>query len=163
MGNLETIQICFYESKIGIIKISSNDRALVGLEFVNEKTSQNDKSSILQQALFELDEYFGCEYKNFNLPLEFSGTTFQKSVWNELLLIPYGETRSYKQVSETIGRLNAQRAIGNANNKNKIAIIVPCHRVIGSSGKLVGYAGELWRKKWLLEHEKKLKGMLDGC
>ena len=102
-----------------------------------------------------MNEYFSGERKKFDLPLYFEGTEFQKSVWNELRKIPYGTTVSYKDIAEGINNEKAVRAVGNANNKNKIMIIVPCHRVIGKNGKLVGFAGGLDKKEFLLEHEKK--------
>ncbi len=102
----------------------------------------------------QLDEYFNGKRRDFSLPLHIQGTKFQKKVWEALLDIPYGTTQSYAGIAEKIGHQNAFRAVGNANNKNKIAIIVPCHRVIGSDGGLTGYACGLWRKEWLLAHEK---------
>ena len=117
---------------------------------------ENDKGSeVLDKALKQMNEYFSGERKKFDLPLYFEGTEFQKSVWNELRKIPYGTTVSYKDIAEGINNEKAVRAVGNANNKNKIMIIVPCHRVIGKNGKLVGFAGGLDKKEFLLEHEKK--------
>lgn len=101
----------------------------------------------------QLDEYFAGKRTSFDLPLDLQGTEFQLKVWNELLKIPYGKTISYKELSLRLGNLLAIRAAGAANGANPISIIVPCHRVIGSDGSLTGYAGGLWRKKWLLELE----------
>ncbi|MBF0503125.1 MAG: methylated-DNA--[protein]-cysteine S-methyltransferase [Candidatus Riflebacteria bacterium] len=101
----------------------------------------------------QLQEYFqGCR-ADFNIPLVISGTEFQKLVWNELLKIPYASTRSYKQQAEAMGRAQAVRAVANANSNNHIAILIPCHRVIGQNGKLVGYGGGIWRKQFLLDLE----------
>ncbi len=106
----------------------------------------------------QIDEYFKGQRKDFNLPLHFAGTPFQKSVWTGLLQIPYGETRSYKQQSIFLGNEKAIRAVAGANGENGIAIIVPCHRVIGEDGSLTGYGGGLQRKKWLLDLERKHSG-----
>ena len=102
-----------------------------------------------------MDEYFNGKRKFFTLLLSQTGTAFQQNVWNELEKIHYGSTISYHTLSKKLGNAKAIRAVGTANGKNNIAIVIPCHRVIGSNGSLVGYAGELWRKKWLLEHEAK--------
>jgi methylated-DNA-[protein]-cysteine S-methyltransferase len=110
----------------------------------------------MKECLAQLDEYFSGKRKNFELPLAQRGSDFQQSVWNHLLTIPFGKTISYLQMSKQMGDVKAIRAIAAANGKNNIAIVVPCHRVIGSDAKLVGYAGGLWRKKWLLEHETKI-------
>lgn len=106
----------------------------------------------------QIAEYFTGERKEFDLPLHLVGTDFQRKVWNGLLQIPYGETRSYKQQSIFLGDVKAIRAVGTANGQNGIAIIVPCHRVIGDNGSLIGYGGGLPKKKWLLEHEAKHRG-----
>ena len=111
--------------------------------------------SLLEQ---QISEYFSGTRKEFDLPLHPVGTPFQKSVWDGLVKIPYGETRSYKQQSVFLGNEKAIRAVATANGENGIAIIIPCHRVIGSNGSLVGYGGGLQRKKWLLEHERKHSG-----
>ena len=106
----------------------------------------------------QIGEYFAGSRKEFDLPLHLIGTPFQKSVWEALIKIPYGETRSYKQQSVFLGNEKAIRAVAGANGDNGIAIIIPCHRVIGENGSLVGYGGGLQRKKWLLEHERKFSG-----
>lgn len=109
----------------------------------------------LRQLQEELSQYFNGSNKQFSVSLDLKGTDFQKSVWRSLLRIPFGATRSYAQQSKTMGNPKGIRAIATANGKNKIAIVVPCHRVIGSDGSLTGYAGGLNRKKWLLDHERK--------
>lgn len=110
----------------------------------------------LQECVEQLDQYFRGERNEFNLKLDLEGTVFQKDVWQQLLTIPYGKTVSYRDIALAMGKEKAVRAVGHANGQNKIWIIVPCHRVIGSNGKLTGYAGGLWRKEWLLRHEKAL-------
>lgn len=106
----------------------------------------------------QINEYFNGERQEFDLPLHLVGTAFQKRVWEGLMNIPFGETRSYKEQSIFLGDVKAIRAVAGANGENGIAIIVPCHRVVGANGSLVGYGGGLWRKKWLLEHELKYSG-----
>ena len=102
----------------------------------------------------ELDEYFVGTRTRFDVPLAIGGTAFQRAVWERLLAIPYGVTRSYEAIASEIGRPGAQRAVGRANGDNRLAILIPCHRVIRSDGSLCGYGGSLWRKRWLLEHER---------
>ena len=139
----------------GIIKIICSEEYVLSVSF-SDIIKENDKGSeVLDKALKQMNEYFSGKRKKFDLPLYFEGTEFQKSVWNELRKIPYGTTVSYKDIAEGINNEKAVRAVGNANNKNKIMIIVPCHRVIGKNGKLVGFAGGLDKKEFLLEHEKK--------
>ena len=139
----------------GIIKIICSEEYVLSVSF-SDIIKENDKGSeVLDKALKQMNEYFSGKRKTFDLPLYFEGTEFQKSVWNELRKIPYGITVSYKDIAEGINNEKAVRAVGNANNKNKIMIIVPCHRVIGKNGKLVGFAGGLDKKEFLLEHEKK--------
>lgn len=148
-------QTAYYKIKQFNIKISYNDKAITQVDFFeNLDEIKNSKTSILSElAHKQLCEYFDKKRQIFELPLELNGTSFQKKVWNALSEIPYAQTRSYKEIATFIGNKNASRAVGHANNKNPIAIIIPCHRVIGSSGKLVGYAGGLEIKKALLELE----------
>jgi methylated-DNA-[protein]-cysteine S-methyltransferase len=148
----------YYSSPIGLIKIKGSKNGIEILEFVDDgkqeemcKQEEIDENTSL--ALKELDEYFNNKRTTFTVKINIQGTEFQKKVWKELINIPYGKTYSYKQIAEAIGNPKAARAVGNANNKNKIAIIIPCHRVIGKDGKLVGYAGGINRKKYLLELE----------
>ena len=118
---------------------------------------KNEETEVLQQLEKELSEYFQCKRKNFDIPLTFVGTDFQQTVWKTLQQIPYAETQSYLQQSNVFGNPKAIRAVASANGRNKIAVIVPCHRVIGSNGKLTGYAGGIWRKEKLLQLEQKNK------
>ena len=115
---------------------------------------EENLNSVLVQCKQELLEYFAGKRKEFSVPFRQAGTEFQQKVWNELLKIPYGKTVSYNFIAESLGDKKSIRAVGASNGKNQISIIVPCHRVIGSDGSLTGYAGGLWRKKWLLNHEK---------
>lgn len=151
---MDSQYISYYESPIGLIKITANENAITGLDFVYKKTKEEENELIII-CKKQLDEYFKGERIEFDLDIHLNGTEFQVAVWNELKKIPYGEKRSYKDIARAIGNEKAVRAVGGANNKNKIAIIVPCHRVVGSDGSLTGYAGGLWRKQWLLEHESR--------
>lgn len=153
-----------YQSPVGNLKMQANTHAITALLF--EKGSkpsgigwqvQNNhfENNLLNDCSRQLDEYFSGARRDFELSLYQDGTSFQQNVWKELLNIKYGKTISYLELSKRIGDVKAIRAVGTTNGKNQIAIIVPCHRVIGSNGELTGYAGELWRKKWLLDHESK--------
>ncbi|WP_238918374.1 methylated-DNA--[protein]-cysteine S-methyltransferase [Clostridium sp. YIM B02555] len=151
--------IFYYESKIGRIKMEESGIAVTKLDFVSNDDKENiiegSKTELLIEIVKQLDEYFDGTRKVFDLPIEPEGTEFQKKVWKALIEIPYGETKSYGQIAKIIGNDKAARAVGMANNKNPIAIIIPCHRVIGANGKLVGYAGGLELKEKLLELEKR--------
>ncbi|TSC56458.1 MAG: methylated-DNA-[protein]-cysteine S-methyltransferase [Parcubacteria group bacterium Gr01-1014_18] len=142
----------YYHSPIGILEIKSDGRSVIGLNFV-EKAGENQPCPVLELALGQIDEYFHGHRRDFDLPLDLDGTDFQKKVWAELRKIPYGETRSYGELADSIGNKNASRAVGMANNRNPIGIIVPCHRVIGKNGSMIGYAGGLEKKEWLVRHE----------
>lgn len=153
---LGSLYISFYDSPIGLIKIAANEEAIVALDFVYKRSKENE-NDVIKKCKIQLDEYFKGVRKEFDVNVEINGTEFQRMVWEELKRIPYGEVRSYKDIAVAIGNEKAVRAVGGANNKNKIAIIIPCHRVVGKDGSLTGYAGGLWRKKWLLEHERNSK------
>ena len=118
--------------------------------------NKRNLSPMLIQSIEQLIQYFHAERRQFDLPINQIGTSFQKEVWNQLMSIPYGRTISYLELARRLGDHKATRAVASANGKNNVCIIVPCHRVIGANGELVGYSGGLWRKKWLLEHEMKV-------
>lgn len=150
-------------SPIGRLMLEEEDGALVRVAFEREIPAgieeQADKlplqaKEVLEKAQRQLEEYFAGERKVFNLPLAPKGTEFQKKVWAALRDIPYGETRSYGQIAAAVGNPKASRAVGMANHRNPISIIVPCHRVIGADGRLVGFGGGLWIKEKLLKLEK---------
>jgi methylated-DNA-[protein]-cysteine S-methyltransferase len=151
--------IFYYNTKIGRIGIEENGIAITKLDFINkdvqEEIIEKNETALLREAIKQLNEYLDGNRSSFDLQLEPKGTEFQRKVWNALKEIPYGETRSYGEIAKVIGNEKASRAVGMANNKNPIAIIVPCHRVIGANGKLVGYAGGLDIKEKLLNLEKK--------
>lgn len=159
-------EIVFYKSPVGTLKLTAHDNLLTGLTFINtEEAAQPEvetNNPVLQQCISELDQYFAGNSFSFAVPMQQAGTPFQQKVWKALEAIEPGKTISYMQLSKNLGDAKAIRAVGTANGKNNIAIIVPCHRVIGSKGDLVGYSGELWRKQWLLQHEAKfLNGVQD--
>lgn len=160
---MEEIYFGFYNSPIGLIQIGTTKTHLVSIEIIEEtkedgKSKETDeKPEILKKVIKELEEYFLGKRKNFSIDYILDGTEFQKKVWRALTEIPYGETVSYKDIALKIGNERACRAVGNANNKNKICIIIPCHRVLGSNKSLVGYAYGIDKKKWLLDHENKFK------
>jgi len=145
-------------SPLGDITIIADATAVNEITFSKRETSQLTSNEITQAAAEQLNAYFEGQLQTFAFPIAQTGTAFQQVVWKELININYGETTSYLKFSNLLNNPLAIRAIAAANGKNHIAIVVPCHRVIGSNGKLVGYAGELWRKKWLLDHERSICG-----
>jgi methylated-DNA-[protein]-cysteine S-methyltransferase len=144
-----------YPSPLGPLRILGSASAIVEVEFCKTEIASIDDyvPEMLLACRSQLDEYFRGKRQIFDLKLEPRGTAFLKRVWHELLRIPYGETRSYKDIAIDVGNSQAVRAVGMANGRNPISIIIPCHRVIGIKGDLVGYGGGLWRKQWLLDHE----------
>ncbi|MDW6019478.1 methylated-DNA--[protein]-cysteine S-methyltransferase [Vibrio plantisponsor] len=150
----------YYKSPHGQMTIQANDTGLLGVWFEIQTTqpqelgAYSDDHAILNQAKIQLEEYFSGRRTQFDLPLAAKGTDFQQSVWQALCKIPYGETWSYQQLADEIGNPNAVRAVGLANGKNPISVIVPCHRVIGKNGKLTGYAGGVETKEKLLQLER---------
>ena len=143
----------YYESPIGLIEILGTEGTIHSVEFVDEIRVSLSINLLVEHALDQLSEYFSEGRQAFDLPLNLKGTDFQRSVWEHLLEIPFGHCSSYQEVAKRIGRPKAVRAVGAANGRNPITIIVPCHRVMGSDGSLTGYGGGLWRKEWLLKHE----------
>lgn len=161
----EIIYTKYINSPLGELEISATDEFLTSVLFVDaqkkpspRKTETEITSSIIHQYIQQITEYFEGKRKDFDLKIQHQGTDFQKIVWKELENIPFGKTISYLELSRRIGNEKAIRAVGTTNGNNKFNIIVPCHRVIGSNGSLVGYGGDLWRKKWLLAHEAKVLG-----
>lgn len=155
----------FYKSPVGILKISATDEYLTEVHFASTQKNgikeehikhfEQPSHRILEKTIQQLQEYFAGKRMEFDLPLKQEGTDFQKKVWAGLMHIKAGKPISYLIFSKRLGDVKAIRAVGTANGRNNISIIVPCHRVIGSNGNLIGYAGDLWRKQWLLEHEAK--------
>ena len=158
------MKLAFIEmaSPVGTLKLVAHETALVAVLWENENPKRVRLAELIEQThhpiLLEtqkqLTEYFAGKRQQFNLPLDFAGTEFQQKVWQALLSVPFGETRSYRDIAEQIGNVKAVRAVGAANGKNPISIIAPCHRVVGANGKLVGFAGGLDNKDILLRLEK---------
>lgn len=149
-----------YNSKIGEIIILEDEKGITDINLMEKANIENfeiSKSENINSAIIQLEEYFLGRRKEFDLKLSLQGTDFQKKVYKAIRKIHYGETRSYKQIAESIGNVNASRAVGNANNKNRILFVIPCHRVMGSNGKLVGYSGGIEIKEYLLNLEKNNK------
>jgi methylated-DNA-[protein]-cysteine S-methyltransferase len=160
----------YYETKLGKLFIAEDGQGIAEVSIVKNAMSPDDKNTtgrkeltsceieetpLIRQAIRELMEYFDGKRKEFGISLNPKGTDFQKKVWEALRAIPYGETRSYKQIAEAVGNRNSSRAVGMANHNNPIMCIIPCHRVIGANGSLVGYAGGLDMKATLLSLEQK--------
>lgn len=145
--------IGYFHSPVGDLLITSRQDRITGVSFFKGEKAGEWLTPVVEQCISELEEYFFSGRKFFTVELSISGSDFQNKVWNELLSIPYGRTISYIGLAMRIGDINSVRAVGFANGQNPIAILVPCHRVIGSNGDLVGYGGGLDKKTWLLQHE----------
>jgi methylated-DNA-[protein]-cysteine S-methyltransferase len=162
MGNRASLFVHHYVSPIGSIEIISNEINLLSVLFLDAVTKAAKGFQVTQHLSTpiklcseQLTEYFNGSRRKFDLPIQHIGTDFQLKVWAELDIIQFGNTITYLQQSKKIGNEKAIRAVGTCNGKNQFNIIVPCHRVVGSNGALTGYGGDVWRKKWLLEHEQK--------
>lgn len=153
--------LTYLDTPIGRLRIEEDEGAISRIHFEadDEPRQQEIQSRLCQVALLQLKEYFEGKRTTFDFPFQQQGTHFQQRVWKQLLEIPSGKTISYLQLARQLNDEKCIRAAASANGKNDLAIVVPCHRVIGSNGKLVGYAGGLWRKQWLLEHEAKMAGI----
>lgn len=153
-------------SPVGVLTLVARDGSLAAVLWEHERANRvvlgelhrDDGDPVLREASRQLGEYFGGERERFDLPLSFAGTTFQRQVWQALLSIPFGDTRSYAQIAAQIGNPTAVRAVGAANGRNPISIIAPCHRVIGAAGALTGFAGGLEAKRYLLNLEARQGG-----
>ena len=168
-----SLSIARYETPMGPIEIHATETAVSRVEYVEEQIGESEEERgqrsgsrspsslqagahpLLEEVQRQLDAYFAGELRCFDLPLDLEGTPFQRQVWQQLLSVGYGQTASYQEIAVAIDNPKAVRAVGAANGRNPVAIIVPCHRIIGSGGraKLTGYGGGLWRKEWLLRHE----------
>ena len=145
----------YYKSPLGPIEIIGSQDSILTVDFVGEMGgADNELPFCVKECRKQLDEYFKGDRRDFFLNLDLVGTDFQKAVWLQVAQIPYGQTTSYGAIAKILTRPNASRAVGGANGKNPIAIIIPCHRVVGSDGSLTGYGGGLWRKKWLIGFER---------
>jgi methylated-DNA-[protein]-cysteine S-methyltransferase len=159
----DAFQISYFESPIGLIQIKSINQKICSVLFVEKQTETLMLDSALnKECIKQLKEYFAGTRQSFELPIFQIGTDFQQKVWNKIYKIPYGDTSTYSLLANNLGNTNSTRTVGAANGKNKIAIIVPCHRVIGSDGSLTGYAWGLDKKEWLLKHEIENAGTIEG-
>ncbi|MCW2744896.1 MAG: ogt [Mycobacterium sp.] len=155
-----TVHTTTVDSPVGPLTLTSIDGRLTGLHMVDQAHAPAERDHWVQQpglfhdAVAQLQAYFAGELRTFDLPLDMLGTPFQRRVWEALRTIPYGETWSYAELARAVGSPGASRAVGLANGRNPVGIIVPCHRVIGANGSLTGYGGGLPRKAWLLDHER---------
>ncbi|QXP56451.1 methylated-DNA--[protein]-cysteine S-methyltransferase [Cellulophaga sp. HaHa_2_95] len=152
------METAYIKTPLGIAKLVGDEKGISEFIVLNADEPLTDViPEALEDAVYQVNEYFEGKREHFNLDLNPEGTDFQKRVWKGLQDIPFGKTTSYLELSKTLGDAKAIRAVANANGKNPLWIIVPCHRVIGSNGSLTGYAGGLYRKQWLLEHESPFK------
>ena len=147
------MEIAYIKTPLGIATIIGDEDGISVISVSDEGEISNSIPGVLQEAVRQLNDYFEGKRTNFDFTLNPKGTEFQQKVWKGLLEIPFGKTCSYMDLSKKLGDVKAIRAVASANGKNPLWIVVPCHRVIGTDGSLTGYAGGLWRKKWLLEHE----------
>ncbi len=143
----------YYESPIGLVEVGGTSNAITSLCFVEIRKDRFESHPTVGVAVRQVADYFDGSRRKFDMEISLDGTDFQEQVWRQLLKVPYGHLASYKDVANAIGSPKAVRAVGAANGRNPISLIVPCHRIIGSNGKLTGYGGGLWRKEWLLKHE----------
>ena len=151
----------YYQSPVGILSIAGTDQFISELLFMDTAqsppgTPQQALPPLAVSCIEQMIEYFNGQRRTFDFPINQTGTEFQQKVWQELLRIPFGKTISYLELSKRLGDTRAIRAAASANGRNNVSIVVPCHRVIGSKSDLVGYAGGLWRKRWLLAHENRI-------
>lgn len=152
--------ITYHLTPVGIVRITEEDNFICSIHFMDDEIEPDQPGTpLLKLAVQQMDEYFAGDRKVFDFPIKQQGSDFQQEVWQCLLTINYGKTISYAQQSKLMKNPLAIRAIAAANGKNHLAIVVPCHRVIGSDGNLTGYASGVWRKQWLLEHEAQVAGV----
>ncbi len=147
------METCYIKTPLGIAKIIGDENGISVISVLSESEISAKIPENLQEAVFQIHDYFDGKRTDFNLKINPKGTDFQQKVWQELSHIPFGKTISYLDLAKKLGDPKVIRAAASANGKNPLWIVVPCHRVIGTDGSLTGYAGGLWRKKWLLEHE----------
>ncbi len=143
----------YYDSPIGMIEVTADATSVLSVLFVEERDTPNE-NELVKEILLQLESYFKGETKEFNSISISSGTPFQQTIWTALKKIPFGTTNTYSDIAQQLNKDTAVRAVGTAIGKNRLAILVPCHRVIGKNGSMTGFAWETWRKEWLLAHEK---------
>lgn len=154
----------YLDSPLGPLAVTATVTGIVAVRYVPAKDDPSSQPPVcLRQALAQLAEYFAGRRRTFSLPLLPHGTVFQTAVWAALVHIPFGQTASYREIAARIDRPRAVRAVGHANGCNRLNILIPCHRVVGADGSLTGYGGGLWRKQWLLDHEKAVLNAASSC
>lgn len=151
------MEVAYLQTPIGTAILEGDADGISSIRVLDENVPEGIVPEVLEDAVYQLREYFKGDRKTFDLKLNPSGTDFQKKVWEALLEIPYGTTLSYLELSKRLGDVKAIRAVASANGRNPIWLVIPCHRIIGSNGDLIGYSAGLHRKKWLLEHESPMK------
>lgn len=159
LKEMDDVSIAYLETPIGRLEVRGGGHGVQAVHFVSGASGRGDRGRAcpapVSACLRQLDEYFRGTRKTFSVALDLRGTDFQMNIWRLLLDIPYGRTASYREIAAAAGNARATRAVGGANHRNPVSIIVPCHRVVGSDGRLTGYGGGLWRKEWLLAHERR--------
>ncbi len=149
----------YMDSPIGWLGIKGSDHFVHAIYFMDQDSAHKPKpTESLMECRLQLEEYFNGERKTFDFPYEMIGTDFQKKVWKKVLEIPFGQIKTYGEIARELGNIKLARAVGLTNGKNRLSIVIPCHRVIGSNNRLIGYGGGLIRKEWLLKHEKRYSG-----
>ncbi|MBM3310504.1 MAG: methylated-DNA--[protein]-cysteine S-methyltransferase [Candidatus Aminicenantes bacterium] len=156
---MESERRAYFSSPVGVLEVVGTSEAVTAVRFKpGRKPETSEWTTPLEACLRELGEYFAGKRKFFTVPIRPQGTDFQRRVWGALAEIPFGTTSTYADIARAVGRPDAVRAVGSANGRNPIPVLIPCHRVIGGDGRLVGYGGGLWRKAWLLAHERAFTG-----
>lgn len=153
---MDDLLFAYWESPIGLMEIGCSAVGLAALNFIEMPRHPVSDTSLLADATRQIASYFSGKLTAFDLPLDLHGTDFQRRVWTQLLTVPFGQTATYLEIALALENPQAVRAVGAANGQNPVSVVVPCHRIIGSNGKLIGYGGGLWRKEWLLRHEGSL-------
>ncbi|PLX11724.1 MAG: cysteine methyltransferase [Marinilabiliales bacterium] len=148
-----------YHSPLGSLQIKSDGENITGIDFLDTNNQapvveDENEPSVISECKTQLTEYFNRERKEFTVKIKPEGSAFEKRVWTKVSAVPFGQVDSYSSIAKLVGNVNSSRVVVNANRRNRIPVIIPCHRIISMDGKLTGYAGGLWRKKWLLEFEK---------
>jgi methylated-DNA-[protein]-cysteine S-methyltransferase len=160
--SMSETSVTYYESPIGLLEVRGGERGVSAVTFVDARASRATRGAgggkgplpaALADCLTQLDQYFRGRRRTFSVKLDLGGTAFQNKVWRALRAVRFGKTASYKDIARNVGNPAGTRAVGGANHRNPVSIIVPCHRIVGSDGRLTGYGGGLWRKDWLLRHE----------
>jgi methylated-DNA-[protein]-cysteine S-methyltransferase len=148
-----TLYYDYCRSEIGLIEVGGTESEILSVAFVDRCQDEHESHATVREGVRQLKEYLSGARRAFDLPLGLRGTAFQVQVWRQVLAVPYGQAATYQDIADAIGNPRAVRAVGAANGRNPLPLFVPCHRIIGHDGRLVGYGGGLWRKKWLLRHE----------